>query len=85
MLEDLEIRGRDHPDYSINKISQNTKKSPGELRRLTVTQTAVKDHQPAVVWKADNKKYNNYIIDKFLVGSLVDCFALRHINLFRVI
>ena len=26
---------RDHPDYSIIKIGQNTEKSPGDLRRLT--------------------------------------------------
>ena len=29
----------DHPNYSIIKIGQNTEKSPGDLRRLTVTQT----------------------------------------------
>ena len=32
-----------HPDYSIIKIGQNTEKSPGDLRRLAVTQTPVKD------------------------------------------
>ena len=26
-----------HPNYSITKIDQNTKKSPGDLRRLAVT------------------------------------------------
>ena len=36
---------RDHPDYSIVDNSQNTEKSPGDLRRLAVTQTPVKDHQ----------------------------------------
>ena len=37
----------DHPNYSIVEIGQNTKKSPGDLRRLTVaqTQTPVKSHQ----------------------------------------
>ena len=35
----------DHPNYSIIKIGQNPEKSPGDLRRLDVTQTAVKDHQ----------------------------------------
>ena len=30
---------------SIVKISQNTEKSPGELRRLAVTQTPMKDDQ----------------------------------------
>ena len=29
--------GGDHLDYSIIKIGQNTKKSPGNLRRLAVT------------------------------------------------
>ena len=37
-LEDLEI------NYCITEIGQNTEKSPGNLRKLTVTQTPVKDH-----------------------------------------
>ena len=28
---------KDHPDYNITKIGQNTEKSPGELRRLGIT------------------------------------------------
>ena len=39
----------DHPDYSIIKISQNTEKSPGDLRRLVVSQTPVKEHQLTLV------------------------------------
>ena len=35
----------DHPNYNIIENSQNTEKSPGDLRRLTVTQTPVKVHQ----------------------------------------
>ena len=35
----------DHPNYSIVENGQNTEKSPGDLRRLSVTQTPVKDHQ----------------------------------------
>ena len=35
----------DYPNYGIAEISQNTKKSPGELKRLVVTQTPVKNHQ----------------------------------------
>ena len=42
-LEDLEIKGR--MDYHIIENSQNTEKSPGDLRRLVITQTPVKDHQ----------------------------------------
>ena len=34
----------DHPDDSIIDNGQNTKKSPGDLRRLAVTQTPVKIH-----------------------------------------
>ena len=38
-LEDLEVgrTGGDHPNDSIIENSQNTKKSPAELRRLAVT------------------------------------------------
>ena len=35
----------DHPYYYIIEISQNTEKSPGDLRGRAVTQTPVKDHQ----------------------------------------
>ena len=37
--------GGDHPNDSIIENGQNTKKSPGDLRRLAVTQFPVKDHQ----------------------------------------
>ena len=40
---------RDHPDNRIIKINQNTKKSPGDLRRLAVTQTPVRNHQLTLV------------------------------------
>ena len=35
----------DHPNYYIIEIGQNTEKSPGHLRRHSVTQTSVQDHQ----------------------------------------
>ena len=35
----------DYPNYSIIKIDQNIEESPGDLRRLAVTQTSVKNHQ----------------------------------------
>ena len=35
----------DYPNYRIIEIGQNTEKSPGDLKRLAVTQTPVKDHQ----------------------------------------
>ena len=40
-----------HPNYSIIENGQNTEKSPGDLRRLAVTQTPVKNHQLKLMWK----------------------------------
>ena len=37
--------GGDHPNDSIIENGQNTEKSPGDLRRLAVTQTPVKNHR----------------------------------------
>ena len=39
----------DHPNYCIIEIRQNTKRSPGDLRGLVVTQTPVKDLQLTLV------------------------------------
>ena len=41
----------DHPNYYIIENGQNTEKSPGDLRRLVVTQTPVKDHQLTLIRK----------------------------------
>ena len=38
-------------NYYIIKIGQNTKKIPGDLRRLAVTQTPVENHQQTLMWK----------------------------------
>ena len=35
---------REHSNYSIVEISQNTKKSSGDLRRLFVTHTPMENH-----------------------------------------
>ena len=45
-LEDFEIRGRVE---TIIENGQNTEKSPGDLRRLAITQTSVKDHQLTLI------------------------------------
>ena len=52
-LEDLEVlrTGRHYPNDSIAKNGQNPETSPGDLRRLAVTQTPVKNHQLILVWK----------------------------------
>ena len=40
----------DHPNDSIIENGQNTEKSPGDLGRIAITQTPVKDHQPTLMW-----------------------------------
>ena len=47
---------RDHLDHNIGKVGE---KSPGDLRRLAVTQTPVKDHQQTLMWKTLKDKHNN--------------------------
>ena len=49
----------EHPNYSIVKIGHNTEKSPGDLRRLVVTQTPVRNHQLMLVWKILKEVGNN--------------------------
>ena len=41
----------DHTNYSIVGIVHNTNKSPGDFKRLAVTQTPVENHQLTLVWK----------------------------------
>ena len=43
-LKDWEISG-EHPNYSIMEIDQNTEKSRGDMRRLAVTQTPIRNHR----------------------------------------
>ena len=40
-----------HPNYCIVEIDQNTKRSPGDLRRIAVTQTPVERHLLTLVRK----------------------------------
>ena len=59
-LEDLYNKrtSRDDPNYSIVEIGQNTEKTPGDLRRVLVTQTQtpMKDHQITLRRKIHNEK-----------------------------
>ena len=41
----------DHPNYYIVENGQNTEKSPGDLRKLAVTQSPIKDHQLTLMLK----------------------------------
>ena len=47
-LENKRTSG-DYSNYCIIEICQNTEKSPGDLRKLAVTQTSVKGHQPTLI------------------------------------
>ena len=49
-LENKRTSG-DNPNYSIIENVQNTEKSPGDLRKLAVTQTPVKNYQIKLGWK----------------------------------
>ncbi len=48
-LEDLEVGGRLKTNYFIIENGQDTEKSPGDLRRLTVIQTPVKNHRSTLM------------------------------------
>ena len=43
---------RDHPNYSIIKIDQNSEKSPGNLKRLAITLMPGKNHRQTLVGRA---------------------------------
>ena len=42
----------DHPNNSNIENGQNTEKCPGDLRRLAVTQTPVKNHRLTLMGKS---------------------------------
>ena len=42
---------KDHVNYSIVEIGENTEKSPGDFKRFAVTLTPVKNHQLNLVAK----------------------------------
>ena len=48
-IEGLGNKSRAHLDDINIKIGQNTEKSPGDLRRLVVTHTPVRNHQQTQV------------------------------------
>ena len=54
-FELLEIRGRNET-FQVVMIGRNTEKSPGDLRRLVVTQMQVKAYQLKLMRKT---RYNN--------------------------
>ena len=59
----------DNPNYYIVEIGQNTEKSPGDLRRLAVSQTPMKNHQLTLVGKI----LNNWIMImiKIIINKII--------------
>ena len=57
-LENKRTSG-DHPNYYVIEIGHNTEKSPGVFRRLTITQTSVKDQQLTLIGKSFKSNDNN--------------------------
>ena len=55
-LVDLEVGGQEETNQTTTHYwdGQNTEKSSGDLRRLAVTLTPVKDHQLKLIWKTLN-------------------------------
>ena len=44
-LTPLKKKFQDYPNCSIVEVGQNNEESPGDLRRLAVTQSLLKDHK----------------------------------------
>ena len=53
---------RDHPNYSIIKIGQNSEKSPGDSRRLAVTQTPVRNYNLTLVLKTRKREKKVFLV-----------------------
>ena len=77
---------RDHPNYSIIKICQNTEKSPGDLRIISVTQTSLRNHRRTQEWKTLKRviiilNNNNKFLGIFLITKTstnkVQCFEIN--------
>ena len=63
-LDDLEVSRRVETIQTNSNAEngQNTETSPGDLRRLVVTQTPLKDHQLTLMWKTLKEKNNNIVV-----------------------
>ena len=62
-----------HPNYSINKIDKNTENSPGDLRKLAVTQTPVENHLVTLAWKTIKR----LIIKMIIIIIIIIIYSLR--------
>ena len=55
-------KSRDYQNYSVVVIGQKTRKSPGNLSRLTATQILVNGHKLTLVWKTPQKRNSKMIM-----------------------
>ena len=71
----------DHTNYNIVENGQNTKKSTGDLRRLAVSQTLVKDHQLTLMCLQKMKKNwkLSYTLLEYTVRTEEWNFALKNV------
>ena len=74
-----------HPNNSIIENAQNTEKSPGDLKRLAVTQSQVKDNQLTQMLKTlMSKNYNNKTrhdwVGKVIHWEMCKKFKFDHTN-----
>ena len=69
----------DHPNYCICEISQNNEKSPGDLRRLAVTQTSVKDYQLTLMRKLSRSNNNDNNNDNKISNNLNELEPIKNI------
>ena len=83
--------GWDHPNYSIVEISQNTKKSPRDLRRLTAAQTPLENYQQTkmdvTVWLdfelTQRPQFSSLAITPWIIPTLVtECFGYYPIYIY---
>ena len=67
-----------HANNNIIKIGQNTEQSPGDLKRLAITQTSMKDHQLTLAGKT--LKGAIMIIMMLLMMKILDQKLFKMIN-----
>ena len=72
----------DHRDYSIVNASLNIQKNPQDLRRLTATQTPVKDQQLRLVWKTRKERNNSIRRSQY---GFINVFISKSISIFSSI
>ena len=80
----VQRKNQDQPDNNNGKILLNTWKCSGDLKKMTVIKTSVKNHKLELVWKAWKVLYNNQlsmIINASYLSAQNSCFRFYTIVL----